>query len=49
MQTFTTIIAALVVGTALAAPTSYYQPTTNIDHLVKVSHLLHPKPKPAPN
>jgi hypothetical protein len=49
MQTFTTIIAALVAGTALAAPTSYYQPTSNIDHLVKVSHPRHPKPNPPPN
>lgn len=38
MQTFTTIIAALAAGTALAAPTSYQ--TYSTDHLVKVSNLL---------
>jgi len=48
MQTFTTIIAALVAGTALAAPTSY-QKSSNVDHLVKVSHLLHPKLKSKSN
>lgn len=49
MQTFTTIIAALAAGTALAAPTSYYQQSSNIDHLVKVSRPPHPKPKSPPN
>ena len=42
MQTFATIIAALVAGTALAAPTPYQQ-NSNVDHLVKVSHLSHTK------
>lgn len=40
MQTFTTIIAALIAGTALAAPTPY-QPSYSVDHLVKVSHPPH--------
>lgn len=48
MQTFTTIIAALVAGTALAAPTPYQQ-SSNVDHLVKVSHLLHTKLNSSPN
>lgn len=46
MQTFTTIIAALIAGTALAAPTPHYQQPSTVDHLVKVSsHLPHPKTK----
>jgi K+/H+ antiporter YhaU regulatory subunit KhtT len=48
MQTFTTIIAALVAGTALAAPTPYQQ-SSNIDHLVKVSHLPNTKNNSSPN
>lgn len=48
MQTFTTIIAALVAGTALAAPTPYQQ-SSNVDHLVKVSHQSHIRVKSSPS
>ena len=48
MQTFTTIIAALVAGTALAVPTPYQQ-SSNVDHLVKVSHQPHIKVNSSPS